>query len=408
MSFKGLQRTFPLRLQLSWTSALVGSSPSGLSCLLWQQRDLLLKVLNFVTQKSCVIMYILLACPISRLGSVYVLCAMHDPTRPFHFKVYHMGLLKWQMWCAARAESWFGSQELALPEPHGDYPLMPYCPWASLAGNLTHLELGFHQPVTGASILPLSQLTRLKSLSLQTNGWSADVDLSLPQLQKLQIINAAQHADITLNCLQLKTLVVESATPLEAFEGIPPGIEDISFSCLEDGSLSLHEMLWERELDQLKSLRVFMSPEFQSYDSPEASRVIKQVLRKGRLTTLVTDCPVEQLTPSAGAQCALLMSLQILELHLPLDKGIPEVLEQLTNLRSLTLVGPKWEPMHLTRSLDPFLNMKDLGCLAFMGKPIANDHALQIHFEWTPDAMEVILLARMRLQGSRRSQMLCC
>ena len=311
--------------------------------------------------------------------------------------------------CAADAEALFRRQEPAPPMPHRDGPLAPY--WASLAGTLTRLDLQFSQSVVGATILPLSQLSRLQSLSLRCHGWSADVKLSLPQLQELEIF-AVQHACITLMCPQLRKLHVMSAAPLEAFDGIPLEIEDLSFSCLKDDSVSLYNMLGGRRLKQPKVLRVSMPPE--SYESPVASEGMKQVLRESKLTSLITDCPVEQLTPMQGSRCALPMSLQYLVLDLPLDRGIPLVLEQLTNLRVLAMTDTKQGPMHLDRSLDPFLDMKHLGSLAFMGKPAKSEHALQTRFEWTSEALEVLLLARIRLQneaqmpGSRRPPTLWC
>ncbi|CAL5224640.1 g7358 [Coccomyxa viridis] len=95
----------------------------------------------------------------------------------------------------ASAETLFGSQEPELPRPHKDGMFTTY--WASLAGNLTRLKLSFGHPVGGATISPLSQLTRLQSLSLQLNCWYADVELSLPQLKELEMV-AVQHAWITL------------------------------------------------------------------------------------------------------------------------------------------------------------------------------------------------------------------
>ncbi len=222
--------------------------------------------------------------------------------------------------CAVSAEAVFGSQQPALPMPHRAGPLTPY--WASLAGSLTRLDLqfdGYDRSVGGATILPLSQLTRLQSLCLRFNCWSADVDLSLPQLQKLEIV-AIQHVCITLMCSQLKTLDVMSGSPLGAFDGIPPGIQGVSFHCYEDGSLPLHKMLWGRKLDQLRSLTVSMSP--RSYESPVASEVIKQVLKESKLTALATNCPLEQLVASTGPQSALPTSLQHLILDLPLERGI--------------------------------------------------------------------------------------
>ena len=312
---------------------------------------------------------------------------------------------------AASAETLFGSQEPELPRPHKDGMFTTY--WASLAGNLTRLKLSFGHPVGGATISPLSQLTRLQSLSLQLNCWYADVELSLPQLKELEMV-AVQHAWITLRCPQLKTLRVIHNIPLESIHGIPDGLEDLCLASAlssSDCSAMLHEIFCGQRLEQLRSLHVTMSP--QSYESSVASQVIKQVLRKGRLTTLETNCPLEQLTPLTGPQFALPTSLQLLHLHLPLERGIPLVLEQLTNLRGLDLEDTKKGPMHLTRSLDPFLDMKHLDWLSFEGKRIAGPEKAQTRFEWTQEALGFLALARTRLQkeaqvpGSRKFVVLC-
>ena len=316
--------------------------------------------------------------------------------------------------CAATAEALSGGQEplAALPMPHRAGPLTPY--WASLAGSLTRLGLTFDQSVGGATILPLNQLTRLQSLSLRLHCWSADLELSFPQLRELDIV-AVQHA-ITLMCPELRKFRLKNHAPLKSISGIPDEIEDLSLrssltSSLHDCSTFLHAAFLGRRLEQLKRLDVTMPPE--AYKSSVASQIIKQVLREGKLTALVTTCPLEQLTPLTRPQCALPTSLQRLKLYLPLERGIPVVLEQLTNLRCLTLIDTKQGPMHLDRSLDPFLNMKDLGCLRFLGYPAASEHA-QTRFEWTSEALGFLSLARIRLQreaqmpGSREPLKLCC
>ncbi len=187
-----------------------------------------------------------------------------------------------------------------------------------------------------------------------------------------------------------------SGAPLGIYDGIPPVIEDVSLVCAADGSLSLYNMLWGRGLDQLRSLHVSMSP--QSYDSPVASEVVRQVLRDGRLKTLETNCPLEQLTPLTEPVSALPTGLHLLDVHLPLGRGIPPVLEQLSNLRGLILINTEKGAMHLTRSLDPFLDMKHLECLVLRGKHAADRECAQKRFEWTPEALGFLALARTRLQ----------
>ncbi len=93
-----------------------------------------------------------------------------------------------------------------------------------------------------------------------------------------------------------------------------------------------------------------------------------RILKRLKLQYLTTDCPLEKLTPLRGPDCALPISLRALELHLPLEKGLPAVLERLTNLRELTVHNTGEMPMHLDRPLNPFLDMAGLESLTFCGQ----------------------------------------
>ena len=98
--------------------------------------------------------------------------------------------------------------------------------------------------------------------------------------------------------------------------------------------------------------------------------------------------------------CPLSVSLQSLTLDLPLERGIPVFLEQLTNLRSLVAINMGRGTMHLDRPLTPFLDMMHLGALIFGGEPLGPILMGQSH-AWTPDALKFLGLASRRiLDGS--------
>ncbi|CAL5224603.1 g7314 [Coccomyxa viridis] len=80
-----------------------------------------------------------------------------------------------------------------------------------------------------------------------------------------------------------------------------------------------------------------------------------------------------------------------LKLHLPLEKGLPLVLEQLTGLKTLEITDTGEGRMHLDRPLDPFLDMVLLRLLTFSGKAAKS-------LELTPDASMFLALAKKRTE----------
>ena len=270
--------------------------------------------------------------------------------------------------------------------------LQPY--WLSLATSLTELTLTFKLEIGCATTSALNQLTRLRDLSLfgarnVVRGYpKAHVELSLPQLETLEIFSFS-HVWISLKCLQLEKLLLVGLHILEVLQGLPHNIKRICLNNLGEGSLSLEEILQRQRLEQLTALWLWLRPE--TYEEPSVLEVIKGEFKKGRLQGFATDCPLENLTPLRGPQCALPFSLMYLKLHLPLEKGLPLVLEQLTGLKTLEITDAGEGRMHLDRPLDPFLDIVLLRLLTFSGKAAKS-------LDLTPDASMFLALAKKRTE----------
>ena len=272
--------------------------------------------------------------------------------------------------------------------------------WANLAGHLTRLKLDYAYDIDYPTTSVLEQLTRLQYLSLDGFGSepasraSACLHLSFPHLHQL-LISSFGEVKLWLDCPQLKGLHLIGASPLESIEGIPQGIERVFLTRIAEGSLPLQKIFQGHRLEQLTSLCLKMCPE--AHEAPGALQVYKRAFGSGRLRELETNCPLEKLTPLERHQCALPNSLQVLELHLPLGRGLPVVLEQLTNLKMLEAINTEEGLMHLDRPLDPFLDMVHLERLAFSG----GEGQQMEYLEWTPGALKYLALAAVRiLEGS--------
>ena len=270
--------------------------------------------------------------------------------------------------------------------------------WANLAGSLTVLR--HSSPLGHATSSALNQLARLRKLSLvgadteSSPSAGGHIELAMSQLSDLTIAHFL-HVRVSLSCPRLKELEMEDLRPLEALEGIPQGITRVWLRNLELGSLSLEDILHGHRLQELTSLGVVMAPGL--YDNPRTVDCFKQVFRHGRLTTRRTNCPLELLGPLAGPECPLPSSIQSLALDIPLHRGIPVFLEQLTNLRSLVAVNTGEGPVHLDRPLNPFLDMAHVRTLVF-GCVISEmpGQAERFH-HWTPDALKFFGLATRRI-----------
>ena len=297
---------------------------------------------------------------------------------------------------AAITEALLGSQEPTASIQHRNNFVDLY--WAGMASSLTMLNLTYGFNIGPATTSALSQLTRLEELSL--NGGmgtsenlrpSAHVSLSLPELWRLRIYDFA-HVRLSLSCPQLRNLTLMRLSPLETLEGVPQGVVAVSLRDLAERALSLTEIFQGRPLERLEMLNLAgFLPEI--YDDPGVVELIKRPFGNGKLDILSVGCPLEKLTPLEGPQCALPNSLISLTLHLPLTRGLPVVLEQLTNLKSFTAINSEEGPMHLDRPLDAFLDMPRLEHLTFSQAPGRAGYVDR----WTPCGLKFLGLASQRI-----------
>ena len=102
-------------------------------------------------------------------------------------------------------------------------------------------------------------------------------------------------------------------------------------------------------------------------------------------------------------------TLQDVCLDLPLDKGIPRILEQLVSLKELSLRHSKRTLMHLDRPLDPSLDMPKLAQLRLESSwQQISVHGGATLLSWSPAGLKLLGLAQkrislMRMRSPRRS-----
>ena len=292
---------------------------------------------------------------------------------------------------AAPAHAIFGSFE-----PSRGLPFVNAY-WANLAANLTALKLSFASAET-PEISALNHLSRLQRLAFDAMFPGLHIELSLPQLQKLKVLWGGRVTRLILSCPRLRSLHLKSIVPLDALQGVPLDTEVLSVKDLGGGALTLQEVFRGRRLEQLKRLVAFMDS-LEVYEEPAMPAAIKQAISFGKLTELQTNCPLEKLIPLKGPQCALPSSLQYLLLWVPLEKGIPVILEQLTNLRKFSAYHSGKGPLHLNRPLDPFLDMPHFEYLELVGG-VENWQAVNPH-GWTADGLKFLQMAEKRIaEGS--------
>ncbi len=283
-----------------------------------------------------------------------------------------------------------------LTMPNGGQNVQPH--WGNLESRLTRLKLNLDHEIGHATVSALNELTRLERLtlvgvkSMAGEFPIARIELCLPELEEL-MIGSFSHVSILLGCPFLEVLGLIGLYPLQALQGIPQDIGKVALTSLGEGSISPQEVFAGQELEDLRVLVIVGWGHI--YQDSEALEVVKQVFRNGRLLSLTTDYPLEKLTPLQGSECALPISLRVLELHLPLERGVPVILERLTNLRKLTVYHIGEGPMHLDRPLDPFLNMAGFKRLIFSGRYMRQGRR---PLDFTPDASKFLELAKKRIE----------
>ena len=267
-------------------------------------------------------------------------------------------------------------------------------PWAKLARGLVSLQLRHSFEIGRAMTSVLHQTTRLRRLSLHGSKTSkfpkANLELALPELKRLSL-RGFSNVRIWLNCPQLEQLCLQFLRPLKSLQGLPQTLDWICLKHLGKGSLPIEKIFQEHRLEQVRLFWLWLRPE--AYEDSSALAIVEQVLRNGRLQNLSTDCPLGLIE---GLRCFPPFSLRKLELHIPLQGGLPVVLEQLSGLKELQFIDTGEGHLHFDRPLDPFLDMANLILLTFSGKfPIAGQ--LQKPLSLTPDAHKFLGLARQRI-----------
>ena len=91
--------------------------------------------------------------------------------------------------------------------------------------------------------------------------------------------------------------------------------------------------------------------------------IVQELCLNGKLKLPQLNATASRAFSDSASWRAVPHTLQNITLELPLDKGIPRILEQLPRLTSLCLSHRSPNSAHLDRSLDPFLDLPRLGIL---------------------------------------------
>ncbi len=311
--------------------------------------------------------------------------------------------------CAVTTHALFGTHDRMLETQY----------WRSLSTVLTRLEL----MVPGETLRedksePLCQLTRLTRLELQSAVYPyvpsedviATMFLDLPLLRGLWIMGFGP-THVKLNCPRLVGLVFHGVI-LKSFCGMPCSIRTVKLSLLK-GSVPLTALFPPRSAKLLETLSIREDPE--QLTDPDT---VRRLCLNGRLKHLAikykeikTECDgAAAMAFSLNASWqAVPQTLQDMFLDLPLDEGIPRMLELLLSLTKLSLRHNKRTRMHLDRPLDPFLAMPRLEELRMESRwQEGNVEGRGPLLSWSPVALRFLGLAeksikQMRMTAPRRS-----
>ena len=255
-----------------------------------------------------------------------------------------------------------------------------YC--AVLSDSLTKLKLACDTNVGVETLSALNQLTQLQGLLLSGSGQNdATLDLQMPQLAKLTLENFG-CTSVSLSCPKLKNLKLVFVGPVQEMSGLPDGMERFWLDLQQAGSVPFEQML-PTQLRHLSHLDLRRCP--------GQPFIVKDAYIASNLVDLSLDHHWAPLMAFQQPWQGVPFNLRSVSLEIPLDDGIPLVLEQLSNLETLTLCHFGAGPMHLTRSLDPFMDMADLSNMLFSGPRPGRDTC------WTPAALRFLGLADRRV-----------
>ena len=274
--------------------------------------------------------------------------------------------------------------------------------WNSLSTVLAHLELCTQEErLTEGTSAALCQLTRLQRLRLTSFADTSArtefgmIKLDLPLLQQLTIQCLNLNA-IHLKCPNIGELVLYDLS-VRSFSGMPNGIRKVHLDRTREW-VPFQEFLPAHSTTSLEELVIVGDgPQF---TDPEA---VKTLCLNGKMRCLRMDSAAAHagaFLVDASWQAAP-RTLQEISLSLPLDEGIPRILEQLPNLTSLVLKHSGQCRMHLDRPLDPFIDMPKLEKLELHSSwnldLMDGTHMCM----WTPPALKLLGLAEKRIMQMR-------
>ena len=279
--------------------------------------------------------------------------------------------------------------------------------WSCMSTSLTHLELHFTEEFTEDMSAILCKLTGLQRLDLFgdiSSAYSvpeAVIILDLPLLRELTV-GCFWSTIIRLDkCPKLQELSV-CDVDISGLLRLPSSIRKVWFHLLE-GSEPLEEVFPAQSTKLLEDMSIGY------FCKSKEPAIVQELCLNGKLKRLSIDAIAASKAFDVGALWrAVPVTLEDVTLELSLDKGIPVILEQLPRLTSLSLRHNGPHAAHLTRPLDPFLNMPMLEKLELSQWNDKDAVSRGTKVAWTAVALRFIGMAenrimQMRLTPPRRS-----
>ena len=294
--------------------------------------------------------------------------------------------------CAVRTRALFRSEQ----------PNFESLYWSSLSAVLARLDMTVEEEdLTEEWCAVLCQLTRLQRLMLfdgrprinrlNDPALQGVLKLDLPRLERLRVMCIAVHS-IHLICPKLVELELGDVY-LESISGMPGSLQKVDLA-LDRDTVPLQDILTPESARCLEELTVWQNG--QPFTDAEA---LKALCLNGKLRCLRLDYPTFHAGAfSVGAVWqAVPQTLQELTLTLPLNEGIPRILESFLSLTMLSLGHSETSLMHLDRPLDPFLEMPRLEKLELYSSWDAKEKPGADMCMWTPPALRYLGLAEKRI-----------
>ena len=269
-----------------------------------------------------------------------------------------------------------------------------------MSASLTHLDLHIPEEVTEDMSAILCKLKGLQHLGLRADLDTAYVIpealiiLDLPLLEELVVGSFCSTVIRLDECPKLQKLYLEDVR-LEGFWRMPSSIRKVCLH-LTEGSAPLEEIFSAQSAKLLEDL--VLGEGCESTDPT----TVQELCLNGKLKRLSLDAAAASRAFSVGASWrAVPHTLEDVTLELSLNKGIPKILEQLPKLKFLRMSHKGPDPAHLTRPLDPFLDMPRLEKLELIQWIDKDAVSRGTKVAWTAVALRFIGMAEKRIMQMR-------